>query len=196
MMKLLSRRDMVATAAKGALTAAGVVSAGGSTNMLASRPVAAQQPHPRQPEKETVVNEFISPNDTRYDERARGLIRIGREAIAVENDAALDAYFSKDFVLHGPRGDATLTELKAQFAAMRRSFKDFACERREIISQGRFVAARTSMSGVFVTRLDASPVGPIEPNGASMRYELITCSATMTRNASSRSGFSLTILVI
>ena len=34
---------------------------------------------------------------------ARDLIRIGDEAIAREDDAALRAYFSEDYVFHGPR---------------------------------------------------------------------------------------------
>jgi hypothetical protein len=38
------------------------------------------------------MSEFISPDDTRYDERARALVRIGREAIAVENDEQLNSY--------------------------------------------------------------------------------------------------------
>ena len=33
---------------------------------------------------------------------ARDLIRIGDEAIAREDDAALRAYFAQDYVFHGP----------------------------------------------------------------------------------------------
>jgi hypothetical protein len=36
---------------------------------------------------------------------ARELIRIGDEAIAREDDAALRAYFAEDYVFHGPGGD-------------------------------------------------------------------------------------------
>lgn len=119
------------------------------------------------------MSEFISPTDPRYDERAQGLVRIGREAIAVANDAALDAYFSEAFVFHGPDAELTFAELKSFFAAMRHAFTGFACERREIISQGDFVAARTTMSGIFENPFEASPIGAIQPNGAAMTLELI-----------------------
>ena len=73
------------------------------------------------------MSEFISPDDPAYDERARGLVRIGREAIAVADDEKLDAYFAADFSSHGPNGDMTYPELKALFAAMRDAFDGFAC---------------------------------------------------------------------
>ncbi len=52
---------------------------------------------------------------------------------------------------------------------MRNAFRDFACEKREIIGQG----ARTSMSGAFERAFKAWPVDPIQPNGVPMRLELI-----------------------
>ena len=119
------------------------------------------------------MSEFISPDDTRYDERSRALIRIGREAIAVADDERLDRYFAEDFVFHGPDGDMGYAELRSFFAAMRSAFEGFSCERRELVAEGAFIAARTSMSGVFVSRFDASPIGPIEPTGKPMRLELI-----------------------
>lgn len=119
------------------------------------------------------MSEFISPTDTRYSERERGLVRIGREAIAVENDAALDAYFAADFTFHGPAGELDFDELKAFFRSMRSAFRDFKCERRELISQRDYVAARTTMSGIFENVFEFSPVGPIQPNGATMTLELV-----------------------
>ncbi|MPY61938.1 ester cyclase [Streptomyces spongiae] len=119
------------------------------------------------------MSEFISPDDTRYDERARALVRIGREAIAVADDEKLDAYFAADFAFHGPDGDMTYPQLRSFFAAMRAAFEGFACERRSIVSQGAFIGCRTSMSGRFTAPFEASPVGTIEPNGQSMRLELI-----------------------
>ena len=41
---------------------------------------------------------------------ARDLIRIGDEAIAREDDAALRAYFSEDYVFHGPGGDLSFDQ--------------------------------------------------------------------------------------
>lgn len=119
------------------------------------------------------MSEFISPDDTRYDDRARALVRIGREAIAVADDEKLDRYFAKDFSFHGPDGDMGYEDLRSFFAAMRGAFEGFACERRELVSNGAFIAAITSMSGVFNSRFEASPVGPVEPTGKPMRLELI-----------------------
>ncbi|NYH54857.1 putative ester cyclase [Nocardiopsis arvandica] len=119
------------------------------------------------------MSEFISPDDTRYDERARALVRIGREAIAVADNEKLDRYFAEGFSFHGPDGDMDYVGLRSFFESMRSAFDGFSCERREIISEGAFVAARTSMSGVFNSRFEASPIGPIEPTGKPMRLELI-----------------------
>jgi hypothetical protein len=56
---------------------------------------------------------------------ARGLIRIGDEAIAHEDDAKLRAYFAEDYVFHGPGGDLGFEELRAYFASLRAAFPGF-----------------------------------------------------------------------
>ena len=119
------------------------------------------------------MDAYISPDDPQYGERARGLIRIGRQAIARPDDAALDRYFSPDYVLHGPGGDADLAGLKAFFAMMRSAFGDFACERVAIVEQGDVIAARTVMTGVFTGPLHGTAAGTIPPNGRPMRRELL-----------------------
>jgi ketosteroid isomerase-like protein len=50
---------------------------------------------------------------------ARDLIRIGDEAIAREDDAALRAYFAEDYVFHGPGDDLSFDELRAAFSDLR-----------------------------------------------------------------------------
>jgi predicted ester cyclase len=119
------------------------------------------------------MSEFISPDDTRYDERARALVRIGREGIAVADDEKLDAYFADDYVFHGPGGDLTYAQLRSFFQAMRAAFEGFACERRTIVSQGEYIGCHTSMSGRFTAPFTMSPIGTIQPNGQPMRLELI-----------------------
>ena len=116
---------------------------------------------------------YISPDDLRYSARARGLIHIGRDAIAQSDDAALDRYFSHDYVLHSPGGDVDLTGLKAFFAMMRSAFSDFACERVALVEQGDVIAARTVMTGVFTGPLHGTAAGDIRPNGKPMRRELL-----------------------
>jgi hypothetical protein len=66
----------------------------------------------------------------------RGLARIGEDAIAKANNTALDDYFARDFVFHGPDGDATLDDLKQLWAGMRHAFTEFTVTRDQILVQG------------------------------------------------------------
>jgi len=119
------------------------------------------------------MDTYISPDDHQFSERARGLVRIGREAIAKPDDAALSRYFSDNYVLHGPSGDADVTSAKAFFAMMRSAFRNFACERLLLVEQGQMIAARTVMTGVFTGPLQGTAAGTIEPNGEPVRRELL-----------------------
>ena len=83
------------------------------------------------------------------DDLARGLIRIGEQAIVREDDAAIDAYFARDFVLHGPGGDLDLPALKRYWAAERAAFDEFTITRGHIVVEGDFVASQTTFAGVF-----------------------------------------------
>jgi hypothetical protein len=73
---------------------------------------------------------------------ARDLIRIGEEAIAREDDAALRAYFAEDYVFHGPGGDLGFDQLSGYFASLRAAFSDLRLVREQIIADGTFLAAR------------------------------------------------------
>lgn len=111
-------------------------------------------------------------DDQRLSARARALVRIGETAIAKHDDRALDAFFAPGFVFHGPAGKASYPQLKAAFAAYRAAFKDFRVTRQAIVENGDFVAARTTMSGVFTNTFD-TPFGPIAPTGKRAQWELI-----------------------
>ncbi len=104
---------------------------------------------------------------------ARDLIRIGDEAIVRENEAALRAYFADDYVFHGPRGDLSFEQLRAYFASLRSAFRDLRIFREQVIVDGNFLAARTIFSGDFVDVFTLSPIGPLEPNGQHVEWELI-----------------------
>jgi predicted ester cyclase len=104
---------------------------------------------------------------------ARDLIRIGDEAIAREDDAALRAYFSEDYVFHAPGGDLSFDQLSAYFASLRAAFSDLRLVREQIIADGRFLAARTTFSGDFTGVFTYSPIGPVEPTGQHLEWELI-----------------------
>src|SRR5580693_6009572 len=73
---------------------------------------------------------------------ARDLIRVGNEAIAREDDVALRAYFSEDYVFHAPGGDLSFDQLRAYFASVRAAFAGLRLVREQIIVDSRFLAAR------------------------------------------------------
>ena len=104
---------------------------------------------------------------------ARNLVRIGDEAIAREDDAALCAYFSEDYVFHGPGRDLSFDQLSAYFASLRAAFTDLRLVREQIIADGDFLAARTTFSGDFTGVFTYSPIGPVEPTGQHLEWELI-----------------------
>ena len=104
---------------------------------------------------------------------ARDLIRIGDEAIAREDDAALRAYFAEDYVFHGPGRDLGFDQLSAYFASLRAAFTDLRLVREQIITDGNFLAARTTFSGDFTAVFTYSPIGPVEPTGQHLQWEVI-----------------------
>jgi len=104
---------------------------------------------------------------------ARELIRIGDEAIATEDDAKLRAYFTNDYVFHGPGRDLSFAELSAYFASLRVGFSNLRIVREQIIVDGNFLAARTTFSGDFTGVFTHSPIGPLEPTGKHLEWEVM-----------------------
>jgi predicted ester cyclase len=104
---------------------------------------------------------------------ARGLIRIGDEAIAREDDDKLRAYYADDYLFHGPGGDMSFEELRAYFASLRAAFSDLRIVREQIIADGNFLAARNAFSGNFTAVFTYSPVGPVEPTGQHLQWEVM-----------------------
>jgi ketosteroid isomerase-like protein len=104
---------------------------------------------------------------------ARELIRIGDDAIAREDDAALRAYYAEDYVFHGPGSDLSFDELRAYFASLRAAFSDLRIVREQIIVDGNFAAARNTFSGSFTGVFTYSPIGRVEPTGRHLEWEVI-----------------------
>ena len=104
---------------------------------------------------------------------ARDLVRIGDEAIAREDDVALRAYFSAGYVFHGPGRDLSFDQLSAYFASVRAAFSDLRLVREQIIVDGNYLAARTTFSGAFTGVFTYSPIGPVEPTGQHLKWEVI-----------------------
>ena len=107
------------------------------------------------------------------DSLANGLVSIGEDAIAKDNDALLDAYYTDDYKLHSPAGDFDRNEIKAYFAALRKSFTGFTISRAQILVDGNLVAARTVMAGRFDQEFAYTPIGTVEPNRQHVQWELI-----------------------
>jgi predicted ester cyclase len=104
---------------------------------------------------------------------AGDLIRIGDEAIAREDEAALRAYFTEDYVFHGPGGDLSFDQLSEYFASLRDAFSELRLVREQIIVEGSFLAVRTRFSGDFTRVFTYSPIGPVEPTGEHVEWEVI-----------------------
>ena len=95
---------------------------------------------------------------------ARGLIRIGDEAIARADDARLRDYYTEDYVFHG---------LAAYFASLRAAFSDMRIVREQVVADDRYLAARTTFSGDFTSVCASSPIGPVQPVGQHVEWEVI-----------------------
>ena len=83
------------------------------------------------------------------------------------------AYFSEGYVFHGPGGDLSFGQLRAYFASLRAAFSNLRLVREQIIVDGNFLAARTTFSGDFSGVFTYSPIGPVEPTGQHLEWELV-----------------------
>jgi predicted ester cyclase len=104
---------------------------------------------------------------------ARGLIRIGDEAIVRADEAKLRNYYAEDYLFHGPGGDLGFDGLRANFASWRAAFSNLRIVREQIIADGRYLAARSTFSGNFTGVFTFSPTGPVEPTGQHVAWEVI-----------------------
>ncbi len=109
------------------------------------------------------------------DELVSRLIRAGELEIEGADQAQIDAFFDVDhFSFHGPDGfESDYAGLTAYFAAIRDAFEDRSIRRGLIIVDGNLVACQTWMEGRFVKDFTMSPVGPLPPNGARVRWDLM-----------------------
>src|SRR6185312_15444700 len=61
----------------------------------------------------------------------------------------------------------------AYFASLRAAFSDLRLVREQVITDGNFLAARTTFSGDFTGMFTCSPIGPVEPTGQHLEWEVI-----------------------
>src|SRR5579864_414694 len=129
-------------------------------------------PHPSGPQNhEQRTEQTIAGPDP--ESLAKGLTRIGEDAVARSNDALLDEYYTDDYRLHSPAGDFNRSQIKTYFAALRESFTGFTIRRAQILVDGNFVTARTLMAGRFDKEFAYTPIGIVQPNGRHIQWELI-----------------------
>jgi predicted ester cyclase len=139
----------------------------GGQTVLVRHLIARSHDHGQTSTEEETMPGFISDSPL-----ARGLIRVGDEAITRKDDAQLRDYYAKDYVFHGPGGDLNFIGLSAYFGSLRAAFSNFRLVREQIIADGRYLAARTTFSGDF-TSLFTSPIGPLQPTGQHVEWEVI-----------------------
>ena len=69
--------------------------------------------------------------------------------------------------------DLGFEELSAYFASLRAAFGGLRLFRKQIIVDGNYLAARTTFSGDFTGLFTYSPIGPVEPTGQHLEWEVI-----------------------
>ena len=58
-------------------------------------------------------------------------------------------------------------------AELRLAFSDLRIVREQIIADGTFLAARNTFAGDFTGTFSYSPIGPVEPTGQHVEWEVI-----------------------
>jgi predicted ester cyclase len=91
----------------------------------------------------------------------------------ISNQQQLSVGAGEAHVVLSARSHLGFDELSAHFASLRAAFSDLRLVREQIIVQGNFLAARTSFSGDFTSVFAYSPIGPVEPNGQHLEWEVI-----------------------
>ena len=59
-----------------------------------------------------------------------------------------------------------------------------------ILVEGNFVAVRTRMSGIFEREYAYSPIGPVQPTGKPVSFQVFNFFPTTTKVGSPRNGCS------
>jgi hypothetical protein len=72
-----------------------------------------------------------------------------------------------------PGADLSFDELSAYLASLRAAFSDPRLVREQIIADGNFLAARMTFSGDFTSVFTHSPIGPVEPSGQHLEWEVL-----------------------
>ena len=108
------------------------------------------------------------------DELVARLIRAGEIEVTGEDIETLGEYFAPGYVFNGP-GDfvADFSGLSDYFASVRAGFDDRSIRRGIIVVEGDTIACQTWIEGTFVCEFTQSPIGPLQPNGRKVVWQLL-----------------------
>lgn len=104
------------------------------------------------------------------------LVRAGELEVSGDGpQEELDSYFdTKNFTFDGPGGWKTdYVGLTDYFRSVRAAFDERSIRRGIVLVEGDVLACQTWIEGTFVRPFTHSPVGPLEPNGARVVWDLI-----------------------
>lgn len=112
---------------------------------------------------------------THRDRLVSRLVRAGELLVSGEHpDDVAAAFDTERFRFHGPDGFETdYAGLAAYFAALRHAFADRSIRRGLVLVDGDLLACQTWITGTFVRPFTHSPVGLLQPTGATVVMDLI-----------------------
>src|SRR6478735_8175067 len=108
------------------------------------------------------------------DELVARLVRAGEIEVTGEDIETVGDYFAPGFEFNGPGGFvADFNGLLDYFASVRAGFDDRSIRRGIIVVEGNTIACQTWIEGTFVREFTQSPVGPLQPNGRKVVWQLL-----------------------
>ena len=106
------------------------------------------------------------------DESVARLVRAGELWMTGENPDEIRDAFSPEFTFHAPGVQIDYDGLAAYFQSLRNAFDNLKITRGIVIVEDNYIACQTTIEGDFVREFTQSPVGPIQPNGQHVVFEL------------------------
>jgi predicted ester cyclase len=108
------------------------------------------------------------------DELVARLVRAGEIEVTGEGIETIGEYFAPEFEFKGPGGFVSdFDGLSDYFASLRAGFDDRSIRRGIIVVEGDTIACQTWIEGTFAREFTQSPVGPQQPNGGKVVWQLL-----------------------
>ena len=126
------------------------------------------------------------------DELVARLVRAGEIEVMGEDIDKVGDYFAPGFEFNGPGGFvADFNGLSDYFASVRAGFDDRSIRRGIIVVEGNTIVCQTWIEGTFVREFTQSPVGPLQPNGRKIVWQLLSIFLMDDHGRILRSGHPL-----